>query len=282
MNDIEAWLAWAFREELPRLGSGKVADAGLVSSFQRWRNLVELGVEIDHMNRFWCEIDHSAERDPHPSALVIGKAVTGLADVYFDAPEGYDLLADIRLADGTSLSDTERADAMARGIARARLDLGRMPGAIIRHAMLGTAPDWAAEDRYVRRMVLGPKGAPRWFREIWRQEGEGRPAVRVEVEGYDRVRCRPFRGAYRKTEVAPDLAGLVADRADYQAWVLTLNKLSADIGAAIGETVERSNRPLWPWESIGSTGFDRAENRHGPRVWLAESDGEEKLSTRAA
>ena len=55
MNDIEAWLAWAFREELPRLGSGKVADAGLVSSFQRWRNLVELGVEIDHMNRFWCE-----------------------------------------------------------------------------------------------------------------------------------------------------------------------------------------------------------------------------------
>ena len=99
MNDIEAWLAWAFREELPRLGSGKVADAGLVSSFQRWRNLVELGVEIDHMNRFWCEIDHSAERDPHPSALVIGKAVTGLADVYFDAPEGYDLLADIRLAE---------------------------------------------------------------------------------------------------------------------------------------------------------------------------------------
>ncbi|SMD10111.1 hypothetical protein SAMN06297251_12737 [Fulvimarina manganoxydans] len=277
---IEAWLAWAFREELPKAGSGKVAGFG--SGWSMFDNLAKLGVEIDHMNGFWCTIDHSAECDPHPHAVIIGQAVKRMADVSFEAPDGYDLLADIRLSHGSALTDEEREDAMARGIAMARLGENRVPGALIRLAMLGTVPDFAAEERYVRRDVTGPNGKPRWFRRVLRQDGEGRPTHEVEIDGYDRIKGRPYRGAYRKTVVAPDLAILVADRADYQAWVLSLNVLAAEVGAAIGEEIGRSDRPLWPWESgIAGETFE-AENPGNARLRSPEGEGEAKLSTRAA
>ncbi|MCK5934479.1 MAG: hypothetical protein KAG89_20190 [Fulvimarina manganoxydans] len=282
MKDIEAWLAWAFREELPKAGSGKVAADDFTSAWGLWDVFIELGVEIDRTNRFGCIVDHSAEQEPHPMASMVGEAVLGLADVSFEAPVGYDLLGNLTLSDGSPLTDEERADAMDRGLALARIGVGRMPGIVMRFAMLGGQPSWEADHRYVRRMVTQANGTPRWFRQVKRQAGEGRPTMSVEVEGYDRTRGRPFPGAYRKTIISPDLGSLVAERAEYQAWALALAALAADIEARSGQRIEPAPRPLWPWESCADSEAFGTENQKHARLWAPHGVGEAKFSTRAA
>lgn len=246
---IEQWLGWAFREELPRLGSGTVASGVGSTSWGGMAGLAELGTLIDRTNHFGCVVDHSAERDPHPDAVTIGNAVLALRDVRFDAPEGYDLLGDIVLADATLPSAEEKTETMARGIGRAGLGHGRMPGNVIRFAMLGVAPAWERPKVVTRRIVNGAQGRPAWFRKVERCDGDGRPTFLVEVDGYDPIRKRPHRNAYRKHALVPDLGWIVAERAEYQAYVLALAELAAGLDGRLDGGVDAPELPLWPWET---------------------------------
>lgn len=264
---IEALLSWAYVQELPKAGSGTVRHhAGPGAGVGGWdmiSDYAELMTLIDQSNEWGCVPDLGAEAEPHPDAVIVGRAVAGLADVGFEAPDGTDLLADIVLADGSSLTDAERADAHQRGMALARINGGRWPATIARLAILGRAPDFGHDGVIARRLVSGPQGAPAWFRLAERPDAYGRGMVSVEIDGFDRRTRRPHPDAYRKTRLAPDPAGLVERRAEYQAWVLTLAALAADLDGRLAQhRVSGPERALWPWEGEGARG--------APRVIFAE------------
>ncbi|MCW4114756.1 hypothetical protein NPA31_007240 [Aurantimonas sp. MSK8Z-1] len=238
--EIEALLGWAFREELPKAetdGTGKGGGAD-------WR---ELGTLIDLSNR-WDVVPDFSGGEPHPDAIVIGRAVKALDGLAVDL-DGVDLLGDPALAD---LDAAERAAAHADGLARATA-----PGGLLRSSLaaitvaavtLRRAPPAPAIDGFTRRTVTR-SGKPAWFRIVERSEGEGRAPMPVEVDGYDHRRQRPHPGAYRKYELDPALGPVVAERVDYQAWRVGLDLLVEDLAGRLERwQPTRSAAPRWPWE----------------------------------
>ncbi|MCB8835952.1 hypothetical protein [Aurantimonas sp. VKM B-3413] len=254
---IEALLSWAYRQELPKAGSGGEAGQALGGGWDAISDFGEIWTLIDSSNAWGCVPDYSAEAEPHPDAVIVGRTVKALGDAWFEMPEaadGFDMLADVRLSGGERLTDGERADCHARGFALARVGMaGRVPGLIIRHAMLQTRPGWSAAGTVERRAVLNPQGGPAWFRTVMRSAGAGRPDLPVELDGFNRASRRPHPGAYQKTRLVPDPAGLVAERLDYQAWALGLATLAGDLaGRLAGHAVDGPYVRLWPWEGEGA------------------------------
>lgn len=268
-RNIEALLAWAFGEELPKAQidaqpQGGVAPAGtLRSGWDVFRDLADFGTVIDRRNGFGC-VPLVTGDDPHPDALLVGRTVLALRPIVFDVPEGYDLVSDLRLVDGSTLTDAERVDAMDRGLAMVRADAesgrGRMAGIVCRTAMTGRGPGWSDIGRLERKPVRNASGGVAWFRKAMRSDGEGRPDHEIEIDGFDRVRRRPYPGAYQKTRLVPDPAGLVAERAEYQAYVLTLAHLAAELDGRLASCrVTGPDLSLWPWEADERSGAPRVE-----------------------
>lgn len=250
---IEALLAWAYRQELPKAGAdGFGRHAGPGPSAGGWDMVSEYGetLALIQMSNHWgCVPDFSSEDGPHPDAVLVGQAVARLAEVSFEAAPGYDVLTDIVLADGSQLTEVERADCHARGLAIAQINGGRMPATVARLAILGQFPEWRIGEPVVRKPVCGANGKEAWFRMVERSAGEGRPPLTVEADGFDRVRQRPHPGAYRKARLTPDPARLVSDRAEYQVFVLALAALAADLDGTMAEhRVDGPSRRLWPWD----------------------------------
>ena len=264
---IEALLAWAYRQELPKAGSGTLrGHAGPGAGIGGWDMVAEYGelhALIDTSNHWGCVPDFSAEAEPHPDAVLVGQAVARLADASFEACAGYDVLADLRLEDGSALTDEERDDCHRRGLAIARINGARMPATIARRAILGTVPDWAGWP-VARKPVTNAQGGPAWFRKAARAAADGGPDLVVEIDGYDRRRQRPHPGAYRRTRLTPDPVQMVIDRVEYQAWVLALASIAADLDGALADhAVEGPERSLWPWEG--------EERRQAPRVLFPQN-----------
>ncbi|ORE90984.1 hypothetical protein [Aurantimonas sp. 22II-16-19i] len=248
---IEDLLAWAYRQELPKAGwSGR---QGPVMASPCFAGLATLGTHIDASNGFGLFPDLSADAEPHPDAIAVDKVVRSFRDAWFEAPEGYDVLGDVVPVGDEPMTDDERAEAHARGLAMVPIMLqGRMPGTLIRHALLGSVPEWRRPDIVQRKTVRNAQGGAAWFRKVWRAAGEGRPEIAIEIDGFDRVRRRPHPAAYRKTVFAPDLAGLVADRIAYQAYVISLAALAGDLDGRLAEHgVDGPGLRLWPWEAEG-------------------------------
>ena len=249
---IEALLAWAYRQELPKAQrEGGLATAVAASNWSVMAQYAETLTLIDVSNHWGCVPDFSSEDGPHPDAILVGQAVARLAGVSFEAAPGYDVLTDIALADGSRLTDGERADCHARGLAIAQINGGRMPGIVARLAILGRFPEWRALEAVARKPVCGANGKEAWFRMVERSAGEGRAPITVEADGFDRVRQRPHPGAYRKARLVPDPARLVSDRAEYQAYVLALAALAAELdGTLAAHRVDGPAHRLWPWDDV--------------------------------
>lgn len=259
--DIERLVAWAWREELPKLAAA--SDGLAVLGFGRaWGGLERYGellTTIDRpLNRFTVA-DPSATTAPHPDALVIGEAVHGLDRLVLDVPPDWDPIE--RLGD---LDAAERFAAVARAMARIataeddewrfKLSAARL---VERHAVLGGAPDWRAEAPE-RGMVRGANGKPRWFRRtlVWAGalDAAGLPVdgagghVEVEVDGMNARTHEPYPDAYRKTVLDPDPVDAVVARAEYEVWRSALDILAEDLaGRLCGHVVAPSERAYRPW-----------------------------------
>ncbi|MEH6721306.1 MAG: hypothetical protein V7704_20705 [Aurantimonas endophytica] len=269
---IEALLAWAYRQELPKAGSGAVrGHAGPGAGIGGWDMVADYGellALIDTSNAWGCVPDFGIEDTPHEDAVMVGEAVAALRDASFEPAPDYDVLADLVLDDGSLLTDEERADCHARGLAIARINEGRMPATLVRMAMLGTSPAWANWP-VARKPVRNAQGGAAWFRKATRPNSDGGETV-VELDGYDRQRQRPHPGAYKKTRLTPDPVQLVIERVEYQAWVLALASLVADLdGKLTAHVLDGVDRALWPWEGQAS--------RTAPRVLFAGKVSEARM-----
>lgn len=253
---IEALLAWAFCDELPKAGAGRqMAGIGVGNA---WRPMTEFGqlltiVDSFGWNRFGVWADVTKEGSPHPDAIAVHGAVHELDAMEIDLPEGWDPLADM---EGI---DDERPALIARALGHISLidasGARRMKGAVsallIKHAVLGGCPVWEAEQPE-RRFVLGANGKPAWFRIVTVETSAG--PMESEVDGYDAKAKRPMAGAYRKTFLDPDPTEAALGRAEYQVWRFALDLLVERLAGCLAEhEVEPSGRSLWPWEEAPET-----------------------------
>lgn len=247
---IDDLLVWAFRMELPKAARRPDVGGPVAAGSDTLAMLRELGTRVQLSG--WMgdgpggAIDDGEE--PDPDAVRIGRAVAALDGLEVGL-DGVGLLDDAAF-DG--LTGEEREAAHAAGRERALDGRGCLRSSlsafVIASAVLGRArPVRVAEP--VRREPVSANGQSLWFRRIMQADGEGRPAVSVEVDGFDRRRRRPHADAYRKFRLVPDPTPVVAERIEYQAWRFALDWLCTELAGVLERFEPVANAaPWWPWE----------------------------------
>jgi hypothetical protein len=272
---IDALLRWACCDELPKaqaIGEA-VAAAAPRPPGNHWKGTASVGellTMIDaRYNAFGVVADPLALEPPHPDAVVVGALVAELSGLSLDVPEGWCPLADFVAAG--AMSEDEAAAATVRGLSRVlRVDAEGRRGAgertarlVMRHAVLGGAPDFVAEAP--ERKLVSKHGKPQWFRrsEVWAGavDGDGNGIagmgrfVEVEVDGYCAKRKRPWPDAYQKHVFDPDPADAVVMRADYALWHAALGWLAAEVAGRLEAFVVcESGRAAEPWMAVDGAG----------------------------
>lgn len=256
---VDEALRWAYVFELPKLRQAMAAGPTLATSSSDG-SYYELLTKIDR-NRYGCVPDLSASIEPHLDAVAIGEAVLGLKDVSLCEP-GDDVIEDVE-----DLTDLERAECNARGFVLAADCIGDCAMLMMRRAIVGGAPAWTDHGPVTRGFETGANGKAVWRRTVLRSAGAGRPDIEVEVDGFDASGRRPHPGAWRRAVLTPDPALLVADRIEYQAFVLLLGLLLGELAGHLSTIdVTESRLPLWPWEG--------QQGARAPRVLLSRKPSE--------
>lgn len=257
---IEAFLTWAYRDELPKAEAG--AQISLVGSLggemtggwdavSRQGELMAETVRDGRVNSFGVlplSIDCGP---PHPDAYAAHAAVSRLDGWEIGLPDDWNPLADMHL------SPADVADAVARATPRivvsrdGAMRFRQRPAELVRHhAIMKSTPDWEAQAP-VSKFVIGANSKPAWFRRLTLTEGL--TSIVREVDGFNARSQRPHPGAYKKTYLDPDPAVAAADRAEYEIWHAALAQVCETLAGAglSGHRVVASMRPARPWEGRG-------------------------------
>lgn len=252
---IEAFLAWAYREELPKAeagagGLGMAAfGAGGWDAVSRQGELMAETVSDGRVNGYGVLPMIGWEgAPPHADALALHRHVAELGKLELDLPDGWSPLQ------GLGLSPEEERDAIARALPRIATEQGERwrlrfkPAELVRrYAILGGCPPWEAQVPKARYVEL--HGKPLWFRTIMVEGAFGRLYER-EVDGFNPRSRRPYPGAYRKTVLDPDPAGAVVERAEYEVWHSALALLVEELngsGELVAHRISSLQRPARPW-----------------------------------
>ncbi|WP_454683983.1 hypothetical protein [Ancylobacter moscoviensis] len=260
--DIEDLLVWAYRQELPKVQAETIAPAALRpgwSSMSNFGNLMTVVDERDVRNIYGVTPDRLAEGGPHVDALAVDAAVSDLAGLLVDVPDAWWPFADMASPDEWGdLGRQVVADVLSRLCLEG--DAGTLrfktaPAWLVRkHAMMGTAPDWAAEP-IEHRFVRGGNGKAKWFiKRMVAQtvNGEIIGYVEHEVDGWCGSRRRPYPGAYHKMELVPSPFYVACDRAEYEVWHAALATLAGMLGESlVAHSVVGPKRAARPWEPGG-------------------------------
>lgn len=258
---IEALLRWAYRDELPKAqaetGGERYPGPGMASAHGSVRGLSELGVVVDETrNRWGLVVDRTAQSEPHPDAVAVGRAVMALDTFQLGIPDDWHPLGDMAAVEGAEIL-IARTIALAvsavtkvdeAGERRLRRTAGFL---VMRHALLGGTPDWEADLPVV--VAESANGKARWFRTVTLADAAGQP-YDVEVNGYDPKAKRPMRGAYRKLRLDPDPLDAAIGRAEYEVWRAALDVLHEDLSAEsvlADHLVQPSDLPRRPWTDGG-------------------------------
>lgn len=246
---IEKLLHWAFVMELPRAHDGDGGPTSVSSSWTIVERIGELGTMVDGTGGGIADV-----ADPHPDAIAIAAAVDAL-DTDFTVVEGedHDLLAgwpDFGQAGDAAIRRAWDIVSMRDGADRVVLRSG-LAALVRRVAILGQWPDWRA-DAPQAVLETGPEGKPRWHRitrvEVrWSSDGTPIMWTDVEVDGWDRVRRRPHKGAYRKSVLVPDVSSVLARRLEYGLTHAALTGLAARLDGIGGRRVLPPQADASPW-----------------------------------
>ncbi|MAY63985.1 MAG: hypothetical protein CML29_17415 [Rhizobiales bacterium] len=236
-------MAWAFREELPKVErQGSFATTGAVASTAAMIAQVgELGTLVDVPVNQWGVVPVMVDDEPHPDALRVGEAVRALTGKTVTPPDGWNPFPDWADEDGLV------AAAVASALPSISAHAGRtfLADAVCA-AVLGKSIDWRC-DPPRRRMVMRG-GKPAWFAETSGSDASGQ-WVR-EIDGYDRRSKRPRPGAYRKYELTRPIHGDISTRFRRAAWASGLRLLARQLAAEGLAAHELTNRVprIAPWE----------------------------------
>ena len=250
--DVEAFLRWVYREELPKAAPAPLAPGEMRGGWDavaEWSK--DLCLKVDDgapVNRFGVVPLGSSEVGPHTDALRAHEAVGALDDLSLSIPDDWEPFGDF--------GDLGEAGAQAAREALARMSdtcqLRKLPRLLVmRHALIGGCPDWESEAP-VRDVVRSSTGQPRWYvrRTMLMPTVSGAEvATEIEVDGWCARKRRPIDGSYQKTILRPDPAPVAVERAEYEVWRVALDVIAADLEGALDQhEVTASQRPARPWE----------------------------------
>lgn len=268
---IEAFLSWAYRDELPKEQAPAIAMAKAVTrpttissdaygsgwdGVSRQGELMADMVSDGRPNGYGVIAMDAWYGEPtHPDALAAHEAVSKLSKVTLNVPEGWAPLG------GLGLTEDEAEDALRRALPRVATMEGEgddviwrlrfKPAELVRRfAILGGAPDWSAE--VPKRRLATVCGKPAWFRMVEFTSHLGRPERR-EVDGFNKRSQRPYPGAYRKTVLEPDPMLAAVERAEYEVWhaaLCLLVEMLNEPGALTAHRLAPPLAPMRPWEDI--------------------------------
>lgn len=259
---IEAFLSWAYVEELPKAGRepamiGRTGGAGGGGYAGGWDAVSQQGELLAEMvsdgrpNRYGVLPIAIDCGPPHPDALAAHDAISALDHWEVGFPDDWNPLADMNLA----ASDIADCVGRARGRilltdGKGRVRFRQRPAELVRHhAIMRSAPGWQAKAP-VASFVLGQNGKPAWFRKV--AVTEGVTTVEREVDGFNPKARRPWHDAYKKMLLTPDPMLAAVDRAEYEVWFAALDEvrrtLSMD-GVLSGHIVVPAARRARPWET---------------------------------
>ena len=258
---IEAFLSWAYIEELPKaerepamMGRGGSFDVGGYAS--GWDAVSQQGELLAEMvndgrpNQYGVLPIAIDCGPPHPDALAAHAAISALDHWDVGFPGDWNPLADMNLA------AADIADCVGRARGRILLTDGKgqvrfrqRPAELVRHhAIMRTAPGWQAKAP-VASFVLGQNGKPAWFRKV--AVTEGVTTAEREVDGFNPKSRRPWHDAYKKMMLTPDPMLAAVDRAEYEVWHAALDEVRRTLampGVLTGHLIQQSARPARPWE----------------------------------
>ena len=256
---IEAFLSWAYVEELPKAEASGTAVAG--SNFMAglgngWDAVSQQGELLAEMvndgrpNQYGVLPIAIDCGPPHPDALAAHAAISALDHWDVGFPGDWNPLADMNLA------AADIADCVGRARGRILLTDGKgqvrfrqRPAELVRHhAIMRTAPGWQAKAP-VASFVLGQNGKPAWFRKV--AVTEGVTTAEREVDGFNPKSRRPWHDAYKKMMLTPDPMLAAVDRAEYEVWHAALDEVRRTLatpGVLTGHLIQQSARPARPWE----------------------------------
>ena len=249
--DIEALLAWAYGQELPKVPRLDAAPAGFRCAWDKvaeWAEELSLAGLDD--NRFGVVPDLFAQSLPHSDALLVHDAVCRLDEFALSLPDDWSPLDDLGDMDGHAAGVARDAlDALTilnrEGVRRLRRAPRRL---VVKHALLGGAPDWHIDAPQVR--TVSENGREKWFvREVIVADSLSGPvSMEIEVDGFDERRRIPKPNAYRKTFLDPDPTLGCVGRAEYEVWRAALDVLAEDLRGQMEDfEVVSSGRPFRPW-----------------------------------
>lgn len=283
---IEAFLRWAYRDELPKQQCSEGGTFGPKEYGSCMGGLIamaEVGTLVDFAreNRWGVIPDRYARDNPHPDAIEAAYAMEGLDSLELCLPDDWNPISDLG-----EVGEIERTDSAVAGLGRqavleALADLtttdrtgrrslkGGVRRLVMRFAVLNGEPGWEIEPPKAHYVCVG-KGRPGWFRrEI--VQGENGP-YEIEVDGFDRKRRMPHPDAYRKQYLSPDPGDGIRDRGLHEVYVAALHLLHADLqGRLTGFALDLPERPARPWEDGMPARPRLLLGRQDPRL-VAEPD----------
>lgn len=256
---IEHLLRWAYLEELPHGEVEHRGPAAIVSSYASTNAYLELLANVDgpDVRNIYGVTPTGMDREPHPDAVAVFDAVSGLKGAMPVAPD--DWMPGLGLEAHGALAREAVARALRsmmtdapsrRGDAALRLRLRRpVISLVLRQVMCGTVPDWYGEPVQAKP-VVGENGTPRWFiaEEVMMAGAFGLVAQIVEVDGFDARRRRPMPGAYQKMVLQPDPVPAIVARAEYELWHAAMAHLRAVLAPRLqSHALEPFDAPRQPW-----------------------------------
>ena len=269
--DVEAFLAWAWREELPKTQIVACGPGVFGSPMQDVARHGVYGTEIDYQssNAYGLVPDLNAIAGPHVDAIAAAAFVSGIDRMELALPPDWNPLGDMMDIDaghaeifGGRIEGRPVSEAVIRaraqlaatedGRERLRFSPGKL---VVRHALLGGAPTWQAcgpGERPRRLLVAHGNGAPRWYRRIAVdvETVDGRKVQQIEeVDGFNFKSRRPWPDSYRKVRLDPDLTDLAVSRAEYEIWHQALYLIAAELGPMLADhALCAPSKPARPWE----------------------------------
>lgn len=227
---IEAFLTWAFTQELCKVGGGDGLTTVGASNWSLTRDVATLGTLIDRSPNIYGVVPgFIADGEPHPDAVAAGEAVRGLARIGFEIPEGWAPFPDWPDEHGLVEREVRRVVDEVR-VKGDRLSGRHLVALVTGAAILGRGPDWTA-DYPGHRMVM-KNGQPAWFVMKKAKDAFGR-VYEYEADGRDPARHRPKKGAYRKFELKAMMRSDVLARLDWQLWQDALAVLTDDLQGSL-------------------------------------------------
>jgi len=309
---VEDLIAWAWREELPKVPkqSGPRQMASGWMQTERFGELLSL-VDLHGVNEYGAVPDFSADSWPCRDAQLIGRAVLELDDYALELPEDWRPAPELDSFGGLgakAVSDAWRRMTVEHD-GRQKLRL-RPSDIVVHRAVMGYDAGAMAIGDVEQRYEAWGNGEIRWFvrrpmHVIVGQDGDGNDITQlenVEINGWNSKSRRPLPDAYRKPCLDPDPVDAIIARAEHEIWLSALGMVFDQVAHDMTDVVMLPSRvDAQPWRDeareprvlpdlVAQAAMDRAERlkvdaafeRRFPRWFRALRKASEKIQDNPA